>query len=145
MSNPPALAVLAVLGLALHISTSSRWAEDGSPAPTSMATVTPDSPGPEPFRITEAGGSHTAAWRAVCPREVRAEHLAWAHLVITDRHQTKTSMVTAPLASRTMVMVPRPRTVALSTRTTRTCRTAAADSCRTGGPRSIRTSRSRPA
>ena len=66
MNGSPTLAVLVVLGLALHISTSFRWAEDGGPAPTSMATVTPDGPGPEPSRITEAGGSHTAAWRAVC-------------------------------------------------------------------------------
>jgi hypothetical protein len=36
MSDPPALAVLVVLGLALPISTSSRWAEDGGPAPTSV-------------------------------------------------------------------------------------------------------------
>ena len=76
MSDSPALAVLVVLGLALPISTSSRWAEDGSPAPTSVATVTPDGPGPEPFRITDAGGSHTAAWRAVT---IRPEPIAGRH------------------------------------------------------------------
>jgi hypothetical protein len=47
MSDSPALAVLVVLGLALHISTSSRSAEDGGPAPTSVATVMPDDPGPQ--------------------------------------------------------------------------------------------------
>ncbi len=73
MSDSPALAVLVVLGPALHISTSSRWAEDGGPAPTSVATVTPDGPGPEPFRVT------------VCPQCISAIAASALVLISLDR------------------------------------------------------------